>query len=118
MDKATILQAIRRTAEAHDGVPLGFQRFEAETWIKRADWYGIYWARWGDAVREAGFPPNRMQEAYDKEELLDQYAKLALEFGRLPVKGELRLRTCSDPGFPHDSTFWARFGNKSALVAE
>ncbi|HYT94081.1 MAG TPA: GIY-YIG nuclease family protein [Gemmataceae bacterium] len=118
MDKATILREIKRTAEAHDGVPLGFQRFEAATGIRKADWFGIYWARWGDAVREAGFPPNRLQEAYDKEELLERYAKLTLEMGRLPVKGDLRLRTRSDPEFPHETTFWARFGTKSGLVAE
>lgn len=118
MNKATILQEIKRTAEAHDGVPLGFQRFESETGIRKADWFGIYWARWGDAVREAGFAPNRLQEAYDKEELLEQYAKLTLELGRLPVKGDLLLRTRSDPDFPHETTFWARFGTKSGLVAE
>lgn len=118
MDKATILREIKRTAEAHGGVPLGFQRFEAETGIRKADWFGIYWARWGDAVREAGFPPNRLQEAYDKEKLLEQYAKLTLELGRLPVKGDLRLRTRSDPEFPHETTFWTRFGNKPGLVVE
>jgi hypothetical protein len=118
MDKATILQEIKRTAEARDGVPLGFQRFESETGIRKAAWFGIYWARWGNAVREAGFPPNRLQEAYDKEELLEHYAKLTLELGRLPVKGDLRLRTRSDPAFPHETTFWARFGTKSGLLAE
>ena len=118
MDKATILQEIRRTAEAHEGVPLGFQRFESETGIRHADWFGIHWARWGDAVREAGFPPNRLQEAYDKEELLEHYAKRTLELGRLPVKGDLRLRTRNDPGFPHETTFWRGFGNKSGLIAE
>jgi hypothetical protein len=118
MDKATILREIKRTAEAHGGAPLGFQRFEAETGIRKADWFGVIWARWGDAVREAGFPPNRLQEAYDKEELLEQYAKLTLELGRLPVKGDLRLRTRSDPEFPHETTFWTRFGNKAGLVAE
>ena len=118
MNKATILQEIKRTAEAHDGVPLGFLRFESETGIRQADWFGIYWARWGDAVREAGFAPNRLQGAFDKEHMLEHYAKLALELGRLPVKGDLRLRTRSDPEFPHETTFWKRFGSKSGLVGE
>jgi hypothetical protein len=118
MDKITILLEIKRKAKANDGVALGLQRFESETGIRKADWFGIYWARWGDAVREAGFSPNRLQEAYDKEELLEHYAKLTLELGRLPVKGDLRLRTRTDPDFPHETTFWARFDNKSGLVAE
>jgi hypothetical protein len=117
MDKATILQEIKRTAEANDGVPLGFRRFESETGIRYADWFGVYWARWGDAVREAGFPPNRLQDAYDKEDLLEHYAKLTLELGRLPVKGDLLLRSRTDPEFPRETTFGRRFGTKSQLLA-
>ena len=29
------------------------QQFEKETGIKETDWYGKYWARWGDTFEEA-----------------------------------------------------------------
>ena len=83
MTKAHILEEIKRTAKASGGVPLGEKTIERETGIKKTDWFGKIWARWGDALREAGFGPNQLQGAYDKTELLDKYAKLAQEQWRM-----------------------------------
>jgi hypothetical protein len=116
MDKAHILQEIKRSAAANGGTPLGFRRFFSETGIKRSDWLGIYWARWGDALREAGFTPNQLTEGYDDSELLESYANLARELGRLPTSPDMRLKTRTDPQFPSDKTF-ARFGSKRDFVA-
>ena len=58
MKKQHILDEIRRTAEANGGAALGRQRFFAETGIKDSDWFGKYWARWSDAVCEAGLVPD------------------------------------------------------------
>ena len=85
MAKSHILEEIKRTAAQNGGSPLGSALFEAETGIRIPDWFGIHWARWGDAVQEAGFEPNQMNSAYDKQRLLQAYAELALELGRLPV---------------------------------
>jgi hypothetical protein len=52
--KLYILQEIKRTTQANGGTPLRKLQFESETGIKRYDWFGVYWARWSDAVREAG----------------------------------------------------------------
>ena len=76
---------------------------------------GIHWARWNDALREAGFVPNQLQGAYDKTELLEKYAKLTQELGRIPTKGDLRLKAHNDSAFPSDKTF-DRFGTKSELI--
>lgn len=70
MEKYHILDEIRRTAEANSGVPLSNDRFRAETGIKVADWHGKYWVRRGDALKEAGLPPNQMTGVYADEELL------------------------------------------------
>jgi hypothetical protein len=51
--KLHILQEIKRTTQANGGTPLRKLQFESETGIKRYDWFGLYWARWSDAVREA-----------------------------------------------------------------
>jgi Meiotically up-regulated gene 113 len=115
--KAHILAEIKRTASENSGVPLGVARFEAETGIKEADWLGVHWARWGDAVREAGLEPNRMQAAFDKEHLLRKLAELAIELGRIPVRGDLKLKRRKDPSYPSWNTF-DRLGNKVDLIRQ
>jgi Meiotically up-regulated gene 113 len=117
VDKAHILREIKRTAAANRGEPLGWRRFFSETGIKQSDWCGVYWARWGDAVREAGFSPNQLNKAYDKAELLEKYAKFALELGRLPAPADLRLKARNDSAFPDASTF-IRLGTKAELVGQ
>jgi hypothetical protein len=116
MNKDHILKEIQRTAKTNGGVPLGRGRFFQETGIKDYDWLGKYWARWSDAVREAGFSPNKFQGAYDETILLNKYIELVRELGHLPVEGELRLKQRKDPAFPNSKTFFSRFGSKKGLI--
>ena len=90
MNKQHILDEIRRTAKANSGGPYGSQRFQTETGIKKSDWYGKFWVRWGDALREAGLTPNRMAEAYDEDVLIAKLISLIRELGQFPVEGDLR----------------------------
>jgi hypothetical protein len=115
MNKAHILQEIKRTAQANGGVPLGISKFENETGIKNWEWQK-YWARWSEAVHEAGFTPNLLTSAYDEAELLDKCAKLTQTLGRLPTKGDLHVKAHSDPGFPSAITYHKRLGGKAELV--
>jgi hypothetical protein len=117
MDKAYILREIRRTAEENNGVPLGWRKFLSATGIKKYDWLGKYWARWSDAIREAGFAPNKMEAPYDRGVLFDQYAALAQALGRLPASDDLRLKVYTEPRFPSEKTF-RRLGTKSALARQ
>jgi hypothetical protein len=117
MNKQHILDEIKRTAKDNGGVPLGQDRFSQETGIRNADWFGIFWARWGDAVQEAGLSPNKLREAYEEVVLIGKYVDLIRELGRIPVKGELRLKRRNDPTFPNDKTF-ERFGSKTSLVTK
>jgi hypothetical protein len=112
MKKEHILQEIKRTAQANSGVPLGVRTFEQETGIRRDDWLGRHWARWGDAIREAGLTPNQKQTAYDESFLMEKYIALARELGKLPVKADMSLKRRSDTDFPHPLTF----GSKPELV--
>jgi hypothetical protein len=59
--KLYIIQAIKRTTQANGGKPLQKSQFESKTGIKRYQWFGIYWARWSDALREAGCEQNHVQ---------------------------------------------------------
>ncbi len=90
--KTHILQEIARTAKENGGAALGRRQFYAETGIKENDWLGKYWARWGDAIREAGFTPKTLQVGYGEEYLVEWRASLAREIGRFPVRTEIQLK--------------------------
>ena len=100
MEKAHIISEIRRAAKANGGVVPGWRRFEQETGIRHYDRYGQFWIRWGDAVREAGFEPNRMNKAYDAEFLLQKLVVLTRHLKRVPIQGDLLLAAKTDPMFP------------------
>jgi len=115
MDKAYILNEIKRTAAENGGTPLGQSRFFTETGIKISAWKCVHWSRWGDALQEAGFSPNQFNTAYENEELLQKYASFASEIRRLPVDGDLRMKSRNNPTFPSAAAF-ARLGSKTDLV--
>lgn len=115
MNKAQILSEIRRLAAANGGSAPGRLNFEKETGAKEHDWRGRYWARWSDAVREAGLEPNLKTVAFDEAFLLEKLVVLIREIGHFPVSSELRLRATNDPDFPSDKVY-RRFGLKSQLI--
>ena len=115
ISKAHVLAEIARTAKVNGGVPLGRRQFYAETGIRETDWLGKYWARWGDAIREAGLTPNTLQVGYGEERLMERLASLAREIGRFPERTEIQLKARRDKGFPHSATF-QRLGSKRALA--
>jgi hypothetical protein len=65
---------------------------------------------------EAGFVPNEWQAPTDTRELVEQYALLAKELGRLPVNAELKLKRRNDRRFPSEGTYRERFSNKLELI--
>lgn len=84
MTKQHILDLIRSTAKDNGGNPLGKRSFEAETGVKESDWSGRYWARWGDAIREAGLTPNALNSKTDDDVLLTQLG--TVELIPLPIR--------------------------------
>ncbi|MBM4066925.1 MAG: GIY-YIG nuclease family protein [Planctomycetes bacterium] len=115
MDKQHIINEIKHTAEKNNGVPLGVERFYTETGIQKTDWFGKYWARWGDALVEAGYAPNKLQGSYEDEWVIEKFITLIQELGRYPVMGELRLKAKQDKNFPSHSVF-SRVGKKAELA--
>lgn len=115
MFKEKILSEIRRTALENGGAPLGIKQFAKETGISQSDWYGKYWARWGDAQLEAGLQPNELIVARTDDDLLGNLAALARELGHYPVEGEIKLKARKEPGFPWPQTL-GRLGAKDVLA--
>ncbi len=115
MTKRFILSEIRRTAEENGGSPLGKQRFLGVTGIKESDWYGKFWARWSDAIKEAGFTPNVLQQAYDENWLIERLIDLIRELEHFPTSGDLRIKARNDEEFPSHNTF-RRFGRKAEVA--
>jgi hypothetical protein len=116
MDRQHILAEIRRTTNENGGRPLGKERFARETGISESYWLGKYWARWGAAVREAGFEPNQLQGALDERDLIEKFVSLIRELGKFPTTNEVKLKAHNTPGFPWHNTF-ARLGSRSVLAA-
>jgi hypothetical protein len=114
--KQDILDAIRRTAKENGGKPLGMARFEKETGIKTYEWKK-YWARIGDAQKEAGFSPNQLQGAYDDEFLFGKLIDVIHKLGKFPTYDELRIEKNVDSEFPDWSVF-RKFGSKQELVGK
>jgi hypothetical protein len=115
MKKEYILQEIKRTAETNGGAALGSRKFTKETGIREGDWLGKHWARWSDALREAGYAPNEMTTPYGESFLFQKFIELARELKKLPVKGDFLYKVRHDSSFPNSKTF-ERFGSKVELV--
>jgi hypothetical protein len=118
MDKKHILDEIRRTAKDNGGIPIGRLRFFTETGIRESDWRGVYWARWNDAVKEAGVSPNNKTVAYDENWLLAKLVLFTRELGRIPTGSEIRLKARNNEDFPSDITISNRFGNKAEMISK
>jgi hypothetical protein len=115
VSKEHIVQEIRRIA-GERGNPPGRRLFERETGIKMAEWYDVHWRSWGDALREAGFRPNRKQTKLDSGVLLSKFAEAVRHFGRVPAEIDIRMYSREREDFPGHTTFSNHFGNKSGLL--
>ena len=118
MNKNHIINEIIRTAKENNGIPLGKSRFEKATGIRYTDWHGKYWPKWSDAVKEAGFTPNKMTVAYDKNYLIEQVILLIREIKRFPSVGDIRVRCFNTDNFPTDTTIRNGLGAKHEMVQE
>ena len=111
-----ILNAIKKTAKENDGKPLGSARFEQETGIKSHDWEK-YWARFGDAQKEAGFTANTLQIGYTDEFMIEKVVGLMRKLGKFPTFREIKVEKSNDPEFPSNSAF-GRLGSKEQLATK
>ncbi len=104
-----IIEQLKSIAKTNAGAAPGVRAFERETGIRESDWRGIYWARWSDAVREAGLEPNDYQAKLDPDLMMAKLAAALRHYGRMPTFAEMRLYGQSDPTFPSDRTIAKHF---------
>ena len=114
--KQEILEAIRETAKKNGGKPLGYSAFKRMTGIDPYDW-NKYWARFGDAQKEAGFTPNQLQTAHPDDFIFDKVIALIRKLGKFPTVREFILERHSDSEFPSKGTFNRR-GTQAKLASE
>ncbi|MDP3378659.1 MAG: GIY-YIG nuclease family protein [Brevundimonas sp.] len=112
-----ILGEIRRLATANGGQPPGQIAFARDTGIAENQWLGKFWARWSDAVIEAGYEPNAWQMPLDREGILDQIVAACRHYGRVPTKAERDLFRISNPGLPSNNAVARHFGSRLDLIA-
>lgn len=99
--RETILTEIRRLADLNGGKAPGAKAFEDQTGMSQSAWRGKYWARWTDAVKEAGLAPNEPHIKLEDDHLLEKLAEAFRHFGKAPTYAELRLYRRDHQDFPH-----------------
>lgn len=117
--KEHILREIRRLADENGGIPVGKTRFASVTGITEGEWSGRYWARWNDAVREAGYEPNAWQSReHDDGGLVRILADVTRALGHFPTVAELSLWRQDYAETPNDKVFSNRLGGKPEQLAK
>jgi hypothetical protein len=111
-----ILTQIQRLAAGAGGRPPGQTSFESETGISQGKWRGVYWARWSDALDEAGFEPNEWTSKKDTKTILERFAEITLELGSIPTKSEIDLMRRQDNSVPSSRHIMGHFGSKNGLA--
>jgi hypothetical protein len=106
-----ILNEIRKFALTNDGRVPGVRIFERATGIRESAWRGVLWARWGDAVKEAGLEPNVKQVRIEEDFFLTKIAKACRHFGKFPTAMELRMYQKQDDNFPNVKSITRHFGS-------
>ncbi|KAB7740886.1 GIY-YIG nuclease family protein [Parvibaculum sedimenti] len=114
--KERILAEICRITTANAGIPPGSRLFERETGIRQGAWRGVYWARWGDAIAEAGFKPNEKFGAIGEIPRLRMIAEATREYGKIPSAAELRLYARKHPDGPSGEKALRYFRTKAAML--
>ena len=117
ISREEILAEIRKFVAANNGAIPGERTFLAATRIKQSAWKGKHWARWTDAVREAGYDPNALTQKIPDQDILEQLAGFITKLGYFPVRDEINMHARAAPGFPVWQTIQKRYGGMPQAAA-
>jgi hypothetical protein len=115
-DKQFILTEIQRIAATNNGAPVGVRRFETETGIAEHEWRGTHWARWSDALVEAGFGPLEWITGSSVAEIFEELAKLVRHYGRYPTNSEVLLNKRTNEKIPTPKALVRKLGPKAEAI--
>lgn len=112
-----IISEIQRLAAEAGGQAPGSKAFVKATDVTETKWRGKYWARWGDALIEAGFEPNAWTGKSDANAIIVGVIAAARHYGRFPTYSEISMLRASDPAIPAPKTIQGNFGGQADLIA-
>lgn len=116
--RGQIISEIRRLAKENSGKAPGVMAFERLTGIREAAWRGVYWARWSDALSEAGFAANKWQGKHESELVFQSFIEACRHYKRIPTVSDLRLYARTKVDFPDAKSIFSHFGSKDALLGQ
>lgn len=114
-DRLFILDEIKRLAGEKSGKPPGRESFRQKTGIPAHRWLGVYWTSWSNALAEAGFEPNLLAVAFDKDLLLENLVGAIRHLKKFPTDAELTLYA-RNVGIPNAKAYQRHFKTKGGLA--
>ena len=111
-----ILSEIRRLAKASGGQAPGKLTFARQTGISEHQWSGVLWARWSDALVEAGYEKNTLQARFDTGDVLTKVIEACRHYGHVPTVSEMKLYRRSNPDFPSKGAVASHFPTRAELL--
>ena len=111
-----IIQEIRRLAAANEGQVPGQKFFENETGIASHQWRGRFWARWSDALSEAGFAPNQLSIKSDIDNMMRGLVIACRHYKHIPTGSEMEILRRSNPSVPHPNVIRSNLGGRSEVI--
>lgn len=114
-EKALVITAIRKAAAENGGLPPAEMKFRRATGFPGYTWRGKYWARWSDALGEAGFS-SPCRAGRDEDYLLSKLADIVRHYQRIPTVVEMTHYARSHTGFPAQLTLIRRFQTKHNMI--
>jgi hypothetical protein len=115
-EKQFILSEIKRIAARNGGKPVGIDKFKTETGIAEHEWSGVHWARWSDALMEAGFEPLKWTTGSSVEEIIEEIVKLIRKHGRYPTNSEVLLDKRNNEAIPTPKAILGRLGERAEAI--
>ena len=111
-----IISEIQKIAAQNGGKAPGQHAFVAATGITESKWRGKYWARWGDALIEAGFQPNELQGKSDSGNLLVGIIAACRHYEKFPTNSEISILRHRDKSIPSPSVLKNNFESRDGLI--
>ena len=113
-ERDAILAEIRRL-HTELGASPGIAKFCDEAGIPQSRFIGVYWARWSDALVEAGLSPNQLQGRFDGDQLLQGLAEFTRKAGRYPSNRDLRLAKRQGENVANEKVYSTHFGSAEGI---